>query len=143
MSCIDHNRPGDKDGYSHARRAGVRAGLHRWAYCDAKSVPLSAIEGLVIRHTCDNPRCINPAHLITGTNADNQRDKAARRRCTHIKLTQAQVDEVRATCTPSPPNDNRPNALGFNALARKFGVNSGTVRAAYLGRTHPGAEGGR
>ena len=32
-------------------------------------------EGNVILHTCDNPRCINPNHLIQGTHQDNMQDK--------------------------------------------------------------------
>lgn len=32
-------------------------------------------EGLVIRHLCHNPACINVEHLITGTHKDNAKDK--------------------------------------------------------------------
>lgn len=36
--------------------------------------------GLVVRHSCDNPRCINPAHLLLGTQADNVQDSIDRGR---------------------------------------------------------------
>lgn len=38
------------------------------------------ITGLVVRHTCDNIRCLNPDHLIPGTPADNVRDMDERGR---------------------------------------------------------------
>ncbi len=36
--------------------------------------------GLVARHSCDNPRCCNPAHLCWGTPADNAADMVGRGR---------------------------------------------------------------
>lgn len=41
-------------------------------------------KGMLVRHTCDNPACVNPNHLIVGTDADNARDKAIRRRAISI-----------------------------------------------------------
>lgn len=31
-------------------------------------------DGMVIMHTCDNPPCVNPAHLRLGTQAENVQD---------------------------------------------------------------------
>lgn len=36
------------------------------------------MKGLVGRHTCDNKRCVNPAHLIPGTHKDNADDASDR-----------------------------------------------------------------
>lgn len=35
---------------------------------------------LIVRHACDNPICCNPHHLRLGTRADNNRDRAERKR---------------------------------------------------------------
>lgn len=37
-------------------------------------------EGQQVRHRCDNPLCVRPAHLLTGTHKDNAADREARGR---------------------------------------------------------------
>ena len=56
---------------------------------------------LLVCHTCDNPRCINPDHLWLGTCADNMKDKKDKNRQTKgstvptSKLTEDEVIEIR------------------------------------------------
>ena len=78
--CIDHGQKGSTcrgkvAGYGRANFQGKVTGCHRKAYCLANNVDLKDIEGLVVRHTCNNPRCINPEHLLLGTASDNMQDR--------------------------------------------------------------------
>lgn len=58
--------------------------------------------GLHILHSCDNPACVNPAHLRVGTPQENARDSAERARMPrgtrhhNAKLTEDKVSEIKA-----------------------------------------------
>lgn len=73
--CTSHACNGD--GYPYVHLGGKYWRLSRYTYTEYKGV---IPEGMVIRHTCDERKCINPDHLILGTLADNNRDRKVRGR---------------------------------------------------------------
>lgn len=57
--------------------------------------------GLLVRHTCDNPGCVNPDHLELGTkqdNADDMKDRGRSPKCAGElnPATSLTVEQVRA-----------------------------------------------
>jgi uncharacterized protein (DUF433 family) len=71
-------------GYGAFRIDGKDRRAHRVAYQLSRG-PIP--DGLLVRHTCDNPPCCNPNHLLLGTHADNVADRRERKRTYNLKKT--------------------------------------------------------
>lgn len=67
----------DRNGYGKLKVNDVSVRAHRFSYIIHNG---QIEESMFICHTCDNPKCVNPAHLYAGTPADNVRDRTARGR---------------------------------------------------------------
>ena len=122
--CTSHAPHDNRTGHIKIRRGGgnKRVFLHRYIY-ELEHGPIP--DGMVVRHKCDNPACINPDHLELGTVADNNRDARVRGRHRsgrprgrmngHNKLTEQQVLEIRHS------------DLSLRQLAKIYGVSPITI----------------
>lgn len=95
----------------------VNSYAHRVAYVLAKG-PIPS--GMVVRHRCDTPACVNPEHLQLGTQGDNNRDTASRRRCPKVrpwlhKLSDGDVQAIRVSLASG------------DALAKCYGVSKTSI----------------
>lgn len=67
-----------KKGYGVIGVRGTTVGAHRFSWEIATGVP--APRGYDICHACDNPSCVNPAHLFVGTRRMNIQDASRKGR---------------------------------------------------------------
>lgn len=83
--------------------------------------------GKIIRHSCDNPLCCNPAHLLLSTQIQNIQDRDRKGRTSkgehryNAKLTKEKVKEIRHKYVP--------RKYGLVQLAKEYGVNFTTIDA--------------
>lgn len=84
-------------------------------------------------HACDNPSCVNPAHLSLCTRQENTDDMVARNRQARVrgeahgqsKLSEKDVTKIR---------DLRSTGVTVYAVAERFGINPSTVSKITLGK---------
>lgn len=113
----------DKNGYGVFK--GEVGGVlfqraHRYAYALHTG---DLLIGMQAMHSCDNPSCVNPAHLSSGTNADNMRDKAQKGRCRPMSGEQSAAAILTETQAAEILADPRP----YTTIAADYGVSASTV----------------
>ena len=80
--------------------------------------------GLCVLHRCDNPKCVRPGHLTTGTQAENMADKMVKNR----HSTKLSDDDVRAMRRMIQDGSSAAHA------GRMFGISRSTAHSIAHGR---------
>ena len=84
-------------------------------------------DGMFVMHTCDNPSCVNPAHLTIGTPADNSADMTSKGRSHRpkgeihplSKLTEDDIREIRRL--------KAERVMTQREISRLYGLSESTV----------------
>lgn len=122
--CVPWTRGTDDGGYGIVRPAGGRP--HMGAHRLLLEMKLGRELGLdeVTRHTCDNPACVNPDHLLVGTQGDNVRDMCSRRR----GQSQVRYDSARQTTLRARAFALLDDGRSTRSVAEEVGVAPQTIR---------------
>lgn len=116
--CWEWTRGRTSRGYGVIRYGGKQTLAHRFSYeYYVGEIP----KGKSVLHLCDNPPCVNPEHLVLGTQLDNMRDCMAKGRYVcgerhkHSKLNNDLVLAIRASSGSQ------------RQIAKRFGTSQPTV----------------
>lgn len=133
--------PDDCGPWTDARRNGkTRYGLLRTGHRGEERWPAHRIawvlangpiepRTLYVCHRCDNPECVNPAHMFLGTHADNIADRGVKKRAARgeaaglASFTNEQVAGIR--------RDPRP----YSEIAKDYGVTESAIGGVRTGRS--------
>lgn len=118
----------DKDGYgkTHDHRLGdIRA--HRAVFMiEFGELPI------LVRHSCDNPPCCNPAHLLAGTLDDNRSDMMERgRQCRGERVRTAKMSEAGVLRARRLHH----HGVSVNELMAQFNLGKSSMHALLKGQT--------
>lgn len=130
-SCWEWTAAKNEKGYGVVGVGGRTYKAHRWLYAiTIGSIP----ESLCLLHSCDNPSCVNPAHLVLGTRADNNKDMCDKGRHATVE------DYTKEGCYPRGENhhaarltanmvaqlrEDRSVGMSYSKLSSKYGISSG------------------
>jgi hypothetical protein len=127
--CWEWQAARDTWGYGYFRVAhgDVMRRAHRVAW-EISHGPIP--DGMLACHTCDNPPCVNPAHLFLGDDAANCADKVAKNRQSRtpphwgeaspgVKVSSEAVHQIRARYAAG--------GISQTELGRQYGISQTQV----------------
>ena len=129
--CWDFTGPLNRSGYGVIGDNGKYYYTHRvsWEISNNKKIP----KGMIVLHSCDNPSCINPAHLSLGTHQDNADDMCKKGRShkpkgeknNNSKLKNEDVVDICKLLN---------NSVKKSDIAKKYSVSDSVIRNIEIGK---------
>jgi len=104
----------------------VRAHVFAWEQANGRKVPA----GMVVMHSCDNPPCVNPAHLSIGTQRDNILDSIHKGRYNCFGRQKLDAEKVRQIRVLAATGN-----LTHKAIGKLFGVGRSAITGVINGST--------
>lgn len=125
--CWEWMRVRNQYGYGQLRVSGRMVLAHRLAYqLGVGPIP----DGMHVLHQCDNPCCINPAHLSLGTRSQNMKECSERGRARIPKPVKLGEENGAAKLHEVDVRSIRrllDSAWTQRAIAERFGVSQQTI----------------
>lgn len=120
-----------RQGYGRIGFRGNRAAYaHRVAWILTNGeIP----SGMVVCHSCDNPPCVNPAHLFLGTQRENMLD--AKRKGRLLGNGRKGSDNNKSRLTEAQAARAKFGSEKLTPLAREFGVSYQALHEIRKGNT--------
>lgn len=118
QGCWEWQGSKSVQGYGVFKRNGKRTPAHRFSLEVHLGRP---VVGWAI-HSCDNPPCVNPAHLREGTPKDNSRDRTVRGRTPGVK------GRINTVLTDDAVREIRRSSESNRILAARFAVTIRNIR---------------
>jgi len=123
-NCWEWQGAKNLKGYGSISVGGVVILVHRLSY----RVHHGRLGDNLVCHRCDNPKCVNPAHLFLGTATDNIHDMYHKGRAAPSPSTKITADDAR-----SNREKYIPRKYGTTRLAKEYGISCGHVYAILRG----------
>lgn len=127
--CLEWKGAVNKDGYAACNAYGLfrSQALHREVYRLRNGGSPE-----VVMHTCDNRKCINPRHLVSGTPAANLQDKLIKgRQAKGSNNGRAKLDEEKVAALREM---QKTQGATYKELGKYFGVSVATVGRVLSGK---------